>query len=162
MLFLSLPLKKHLETTWWHDYMMDDLNFHVPKIWSFFPSIHRSERWCQSLLRSLRCVYRPELRGVGRLTESPKNVSPLSWDSPRHEDLLKPKGKWGVFIISYQKLFLGDIVGCVDITAINRITGGSIIARHALLDNRKTQDIENSYHLNIDLELHGWAMVMVI
>lgn len=146
--------------------MTDDLNFHLPQIWSFFPSIHRSERWCQSLLRSLWCVYRPELRGLCRLTESPKmvgKVSPLSWDSPRHEDLLKPaNGKRGIFIISHQKLFLGDILGCVDITAINRITGGSIIARHALLDNRKTQDIENSYHLNIDLELHGWAMVMVI
>ena len=34
--------------------------------------------------------------------------------------------------------------------------------RHALLENRKTQDIANSYHLNIDLELHCWAMVMVI
>ena len=61
-------------------------------------------------------------------------------------------------------------MGCVDITAINRITGGSIMGnflripqnRYALLDNRKTQDIENSYHLNIDLELHSWAMVMVI
>lgn len=117
-------------------------------------------------------MYRPELQGLCRLTESPKmvgKVSPLSWDSPRHEDLLKPKGKRG-FIISHQKLFLGDIVGCVDITAINRITGGSIMGiflripqnRHAVLDNRKTQDIENSYHLNIDLELHSWAMVMVI
>ena len=119
-------------------------------------------------------MYRPELRGLCRLTESPKmvgKVSPLSWDSPRHEDCLKPaNGKRGIFIISHQKLFLGDILGCVDITAINRITGGSIMGnflripqnRYALLDNRKTQDIENSYHLNIDLELHSWAMVMVI
>lgn len=58
----------------------------------------------------------------------------------------------------------------MDITAKNRITGGSIMGiffvipqnRHALLENRKTQDIANSYHLNIDLELHCWAMVMVI